>query len=331
MSEKHKEYSIADKAWQFAIGCSSASPCAANCWARRTIARVVECQSGRRRGPFYDQALTPDHKHWSGRVLLDEAHLMDPLKWRKPALIAAGFHCDWGLLPERSKDRVGAVMGLCPQHTFMLLTKRPALIAEWATHVSGDWKTTTGQRCLARAEEIKGARLGSFLFPLPNAWIGCSVMTQADADSAREPMRQLAAAGWNTHAWHEPAIGPVDWRGWEFLKLLVQGGESGPASWPMHPQWARDTRGWCAANGVSYFLKQWGDWGPRSHGNYAINGREWGVVHIDGSWFPRATCWNGHDDDGSGEAQMTRVGKRAAGHLLDGQEWRQMPEVKRAL
>lgn len=58
---------------------------------------------------------------------------------------------------------------------------------------------------------------------------------------------------------------------------VIVGGESGPGARPMHPQWARDVRDQCAAAGVPFFFKQWGE----------------------------------HDPDGR------RVGKHAAGRVLD--------------
>ena len=41
---KKLEYGIADKAWHPVIGCDPKMSCAPRCWARKTVARVVECQ-----------------------------------------------------------------------------------------------------------------------------------------------------------------------------------------------------------------------------------------------------------------------------------------------
>src|SRR5581483_9596647 len=111
-------------------------PCAPRCWARKTVARITECQGDSAR-ELFSIALTPDKKQWSGVVLLDEKHLLDPLKWRKPALVAMGFHGDWGRLSEADMDRVAAVMvltardGLWP-HRFIPLTKQPQNVVAWA-------------------------------------------------------------------------------------------------------------------------------------------------------------------------------------------------------
>src|SRR6202007_2869845 len=44
------------------------------------------------------------------------------------------------------------------------------------------------------------------------------------------------------------------------LDWVICGGESGPDARPMHPDWARSLRDQCAAAGVPFFFKQWGEW-----------------------------------------------------------------------
>jgi protein gp37 len=293
---KKLEYGIATKAWHPLIGCSPHMPCAERCWACGAMGRVIECQTPRlekgyagnpERVEFFRQALTPDLKQWSGKVLIDEQHLGDPLKWRKPALIACGFHGDWGRLPDVDKLRLLQVIQRVPQHRFILLTKQPEAALSFAV----SW-------CLLHGDAI------------PNITIGCSVMDQTEADRQRPAMAALAAMGWHTHCWNEPAVGPVNWKGWEFLELLVCGGESGKDSRPMNPTWARNARDWCAANGVAFRFKQVGDWTPATQENYSAG----------------KTAWVWHDNWG---VNMVCVGKRLAGNLLDGQEHNGLPDWMR--
>ena len=49
--------------------------------------------------------------------------------------------------------------------------------------------------------------------------------------------------------------------GWEFIRWLVSGGESDRDARPSHPDWHRAARDFCAAHGIAYFFKQWGEWG----------------------------------------------------------------------
>jgi protein gp37 len=80
----------------------------------------------------------------------------------------------------------------------------------------------------------------------------------------------------------------------------------------MHPDWVRSLRDQCQAAGVPFFLKSWGEWC-----NYEQMPDET-YRHLDAV---------GHPDPHDSRDGLWRVGKRAAGHLLDGVEWRQMPEA----
>jgi protein gp37 len=251
-----KVYGVADKAWQCVVGCDPHMQCAPRCWARKTVARVVACQKAEhpKRAEFFRVALSPDGKQWSGQTYLDEAHLLDPLRWRKPAVIATGFHGDWGRLAEVDQDRIFQVIALCEQHEFMLLTKQPEsvrLYCEFRAHRQG---YVEGNLALHPGTEYPAK-------PLRNVTMGCSVMSQVEADKHREPMAALATLGWKTHVWYEPAIGPVNWKGWEFLTQLIMGGESncgGLKARSCDLAWLRDSLAWCRKIGVAPFVKQLG-------------------------------------------------------------------------
>lgn len=115
--------------------------------------------------------------------------------------------------------------------------------------------------------------------------------------------------------------GRVDW--------VIAGGESGPHARPMHPDWARSLRDQCAAAGVPFFFKQWGEWREAqaddefdtSKGRlnkppaFIVNPCD-GTVH----------CFLPPDADPRCRA-MIKVGKRAAGRLLDGREHNDMPKA----
>jgi len=79
---------------------------------------------------------------------------------------------------------------------------------------------------------------------------------------------------------------------------VIVGGESGPHARPMHPDWARSVRDQCQAASVPFFFEQWGEFLPAKQ---------------DG-----INCLN------CGDVPL-RVGKKAAGRLLDGVEWNEYP------
>lgn len=107
---------------------------------------------------------------------------------------------------------------------------------------------------------------------------------------------------------------PLDW--------VIVGGESGPGSRPMHPDWARSIRDQCANADVSFFFKQWGAWlvGERQPEN---EDPTWmpDIVFQDGSDF--AVVSDGHDillaaaeDDAEGPKHHWREYWGWQGHLI---------------
>ena len=127
------------------------------------------------------------------------------------------------------------------------------------------------------------------------------------------------------------------------LDWIIVGGESGAGARPMHPDWARGLRDQCAAAGVEFVLKQWGEWLPGENGPA---GPGWPAEPCtdaerivarwqDGGLGPRDTrnpaqnyvTWEPDGTMHSGERVggywpihrwASRVGKKAAGRLLDG-------------
>lgn len=257
---------------------------------------------------------------------IDDKVLMQPLKWgachwydpddgmvmgERPRKIfvqnQSDLFAEW--VTDEMRDRVFAVMALTPQHIFQVLTKRPG---EMWRYLRPD--------C-----------------PLPNIWLGVSAEDQAAADKRREPMEKLAAMGWTTFVSSEPRLGPIDWAGWEFIKQLISGGESGRGARAAHPQWFRDDRDWCYARKVAFFFKQWGEWLPTNQftgKQKSLRERAHGLLSLRGHLSAHA----GHDrpcpelglstrdlDSNDGVAAVYKVGKKAAGALLDGREWKEFP------
>ncbi|MBP3980832.1 phage Gp37/Gp68 family protein [Acidovorax sp. JG5] len=181
----------------------------------------------------------------------------------------------------------------------------------------------------------------------PNVWIGATIVNQAEAD--RDIPKLLAVPARVRFLSMEPLLGPVTLRevhsdiceidaltgdhgvlrpllGRSKAKVhwVICGGESGPGARPMHPDWARSLRDQCQAAGVPFMFKQWGEWvdadnGPSDEDAYESKADCW--VHIEG----------GHHEGAMGvdffrTNPMYRVGKKAAGRLLDGREWNGAPQ-----
>lgn len=127
--------------------------------------------------------------------------------------------------------------------------------------------------------------------------------------------------------------------GWPKVDWVIVGGESGPNARPMHPDWARSLRDQCQAACVPFFFKQWGEYTAHDVDpeGYAANlncidreGRECSLSRGDGEgwWFlppyPGRGTW-GPDGIPDGVVEVRRPGKKAAGRLLDGREWNEVP------
>ena len=93
----------------------------------------------------------------------------------------------------------------------------------------------------------------------------------------------------------------VDW--------VITGGESGPNARPAHPDWYRGIRDQCFAADVPFLFKQWGEW-----------------LHMS-QFVPGTHDLRGKTIDGSPHDFNARIGKKAAGRLLDGVEYNGFPKV----
>ena len=101
---------------------------------------------------------------------------------------------------------------------------------------------------------------------------------------------------------------------------VIVGGESGPGARPMHPEWVKDILAFCRVSDVPFFFKQWGEWLPFNQGAGYMESK----IHET-----RIITSNGQAPDRNGWP-VYRVGKKAAGRLLDDREWNGMPPEPRS-
>ncbi len=230
-----------DYTWNPITGCSPCSPGCKNCWARR------EAET-RLRGRFGYDRVDPF------RVTFHHNRLEEPLRRRKPTRIAVSFMGDLFHADVRQDwhNQISDIIERCPQHTFLMLTKRPRNISL----VAGE-------------------------FP-DNVWLGVSVSNQAEADEKIPQLLKIpAAVRWISY---EPALGPlmiwkhvlhsircVGYRGidppalsscdcpYPRLDWVVAGCEKlkgGLPGRPMDIGWVRKIRDQCQDAGVPVYMKQ---------------------------------------------------------------------------
>jgi protein gp37 len=310
----HAAIEWTDATWNPIVGCKVLSAGCAHCYAM-TLAGGRMKNHPTRAGLT---TMTSAGPVWNGEVRLgSQGELTRPLRWRRPRKIFVCAHGDlfYDQVPLRWIDNVVATMALRPQHTFQVLTKRPERMRAYF----GELYATRGERLIAAQHARAHARgylepLITALSggqPLPNVWLGVSAEDQEALD---ERVRELQATPAAIRFLSlEPLIAPtcvsealdrIDW--------VILGGESGPKARPMHPNWARHIRAECSDAGVAFFFKQWGEWSPAEHSAIQV------FLRPDGSrgGFHEVGC-----------QIMSRVGKRDAGHVLDGQVHHAFPKV----
>lgn len=296
--------------WNPITGCAPVSEGCEHCYAQRMAKRLAGRYGYPADEPF--------------KVNLHLERTTEPLRWKKPRRV---FVCSMGDLfhedvPRWMRFEVMDIILQAKQHTFLILTKRPANMKEFF-----EWYYSKAGRTI---ETIK------------NLWLGVTAENQARADERIPILLQIPAAVRFVSV--EPMLGPVDLPEYLppvttkdfYVKMLpdgridsgyrkkldwvICGGETGPGARPMHPDWVRSLRDQCQAAGVPLYFKSWGDWIPSYEAGQRSEekdqyGRTFGDCRVK-------ACHIFSDDQ-----CMVRVGKKKAGRILDGRTWDEMPPI----
>lgn len=262
-------------------GCTKVSPgckhCYAEAWAKRVGSNVWGPDAGRRE--------------------LSDAYWRQPISWNAEAVRsgrrARVFCASMADVFEDRRDldakreRVWKLIGETPQLDWLLLTKRPQNVSRLAPY--GDqWPD--------------------------NVWLGATAENQKWFDKRMVALTILPARVLFLSC--EPLLGALDFSHWvkraqrgdsRMVDWVIAGGESGPHSRPMHPEWLMSLRDQCVDADIRFHFKQWGNWRP-------INPHQ-----VDGR--PRKTI---SLSDGQ-QVVIANIGKKAAGRKLQGVTWDQFP------
>ncbi len=253
-------------------GCEKVSPGCKNCYAWR---RDLRLHRGENWGPG------------SARLQHKDAYWRQPIRWNLEAEAAGqmrpvfcGSLCDilennplWGL--DRLRLRTFDMIRRTPSLMWLLLTKRPEnaihfLPTEWYL----DWPKNVMLGITGEDDPHFEKRAQILLRDIPR---------KAPLFLSAEP---LLGGFYDGHM--ERLLPMFSW--------VIGGGESGDGARPMDPTWPRQLRDKCAALGIPFLFKQWGEWGP-------------------------------YGQAGAGMANaLKKVGKKAAGRLLDGRTHDEFPK-----
>jgi protein gp37 len=252
-----------DESWNPVTGCTACSEGCAHCYAKAMHERLFQSTK------FEKVVLHPER--------LDKPSRMRPGKVIFVDSMSDLFHED---VPFWFIADILWVMIDNPQHTFVVLTKRPERMLEFF----GEWI-------------FKGKTKP---MPSKNIWFGVTAENQARADEripvllkapvshrfvSVEPMLGAVdldgpfnICGPENNQWDNPDV-PIGWL--EVIDLVICGGESGTGARPMQPDWARGVRDQCVDAGVPFYFKQWGEWAPDELDGFLVRSRGKGRM-LDG-------------------------------------------------
>jgi protein gp37 len=309
-------------------GCTKISEACQNCYAVRMANRF--------KGTKKYHGLV-ENGDWTGRINYWPNDLKKPFQWEKPRRIFVNsmgdlFHGSLfnGDYPggEWLRD-IFNVMDIARHHQYLILTKRPDNMKRY----------------------LECSRI-NLKDDYPHVWVGVTAENQPRLEDRVTILLQIPAAVRFVSV--EPMLGPINLRHMDVerhhpvwcmidaltgkhtdmgrpcpdvpkLDWVICGGETGPGSRPMHPDWIRLLRDQCVAADVPFFFKSWGDWEPSeirpeidtcyhkiSDGKVAgytstAKHHWWG-----GSW-------------GDGKPLSVWVGKKKSGREIDGRTWDQLP------
>lgn len=313
------------------IGCAKISPGCDHCYAERWAARF----------PQYAGC-------WEGRhVTMSDAYWTKPLAWNRRCeregrrmRVMCGSLCDVmehnqsaDLTPMRR--RLGELILATPYLDYLLTTKRPENAGEFSSAAwpgADRWPANAHLVLTAENQALFDTRapvalrlpaashilsLEPLLGPVDvRPYLGVVHADQIGADEVPDDFPAIVMGGGSIH----PPMYSSPWR--DGFSWVIVGGETGPNARPLNPQWARDVRDQCAAAGIHFMLKPWGEWAP--DGDASGSGVVVTDCHNGGSFGPDGSFRPGVFEAGC--QHMARVGKARAGRMLDGREWNETPE-----
>lgn len=236
-----------DFGWQLVEGCTPVSEGCDNCWSLVKEKRFrKECG-----------------------IVFHTKRLPRPLVRKKPASYAIWNDLFHEEVPFELIHAAFAVMALCPQHIFFVLTKRPERMKEYFEIDDMDRKFNLIRNWTYSIipEQYKKDIANIGKHPLSNVILGATAENQEQADKRIPILLQIPAA--RRFVSIEPMLGPVSFKdvpGFNRLTSenlnrirkfwVVVGSESGPGRRECKEEWVESIIDQCKIAGVPVFVKQ---------------------------------------------------------------------------
>ena len=300
-----------DATWNLWDGCDQVSPGCAHCYITR-------------QPPFRTTGRKFVNGSTERRIYENRLMLPGTSKWRDPRFVFVNSLSDFWLqdIPNSLRDRALASMAIHHQHTYQILTKRADAALAYLND-PGLPERVGIEMIDLMAPGGRPKHLPASLWPrwpLKHVWIGVTAENQRMADERIPRLLEMIAAV--RFVSYEPLLSAIDVRRWlSMLDWGIGGGESGYNARPMRADWARGLRDQHVDAGKPFHFKQWGEWGPVTRDN------------IGGYYLAPDGTEHRLDEDrvrDFSDGLLGRIGKKAAGRLLDGVEWNGRPAARAA-
>lgn len=280
------------------IGCQKVSQACANCYAEKeTFVRVQRSRGRELWGTNSDRHRTSEN-YWK-----------QPLKWNREAEKAGErrrvfcaslsdvFEDHPAIWPGWRAD-LGKLILDTPNLDRLLLTKRPENVYRmlpvfwinlWEPY---GMAKNVWLGTTVENQELADQRIPALLnLPARVKFLSCEpLLGRVNLQMIKSPAGGYFDARYVGADGLRPA-GKIDW--------VIGGGESGPSARFCYSEYARSLRDQCAEAGTAFFWKQWGEFLPDDQ----------------------------NPEIGAGTGGI-KVGKKAAGRLLDGREYNEFPEAR---